>query len=116
MTIVAALALPGTAFADVSFQAVDIVNQWTPDNQTIKVGETVTWSFAGTTSVHNVKSDAGAWSLESGYGPTVPEATYTFTAPGVYTFYCLLHQSTMKGTVTVTDATGAPPPPPPPPP
>src|SRR3954453_5996095 len=116
MTVVAALALPGTAFAGVTFQAVDNVNQWTPDTTTIKVGETVTWSFAGTTFMHNVKSETGAWSFESAYAIAGPDATYTFTTPGVYTFFCFLHQSTMKGTVTVTDETGAPPPPPPPPP
>jgi plastocyanin len=118
MTLAAALALPGAAFADVRFQAVDNLNVWTPDSQTVKVGETVTWSFAGTTLMHNVKADTGPWAtpFESAYAIAGPDATYTFTAPGVYTFFCFLHQSTMKGTVTVTDATGAPPPPPPPPP
>jgi plastocyanin len=118
LTIVAAFALPGTAFADVTFQAVDNVNQWTPDAQTVKVGEKVTWTFAGTTLMHNVKSESGPWAtpLESNYAIAGPDVTYTFTTPGTYTFFCFLHQSTMKGTVTVTDETGAPPPPPPPPP
>jgi plastocyanin len=118
LTIVAALALPGTALADVTFQAVDGVNQWTPEAQTIKVGEKVTWTFAGTTSMHNVKTETGPWTapFESAYAIAGPDVTYTFDTVGTYTFYCFLHQSTMKGTVTVTDATGAPPPPPPPPP
>jgi plastocyanin len=116
VTIVAALGLPGTALADVTFQAVDNVNQWSPDRQTIKVGETVKWTFAGTTLYHNVRSDAGAWAFSTVPAPAGPDGSYTFTAPGTYTFFCELHRSTMTGTVTVTDATGAPPPPPPPPP
>jgi plastocyanin len=121
-TIVATLALPGAAFADATVQAVDGtaanggINQWAPSAPTVKVGEKVTWTFAGTTLNHNVKSDTGAWTLASAIAVAGPDATYTFTAPGTYTFACELHRSTMTGTVTVTDATGAPPPPPPPPP
>jgi plastocyanin len=116
ITIVAVLALPGTALADATFGAVDNVNLWSPDNATVKVGEKVTWTFGGTTLLHNIKSDAGAWAFETTPAIAGPDASYTFKTPGIYTFYCLLHQSTMKGTVTVTDATGAAPPPLPPPP
>jgi plastocyanin len=116
ITVVAVLALPGTALADVTFQAVDQVNLWSPDAQTVKVGEKVTWAFTGTTLYHNVKSDTGAWSFGNTADIAGPVAEYTFTAPGTYTFFCELHRSTMRGTVTVTDETGAPPPPPPPPP
>jgi plastocyanin len=122
ITIVATLALPGAAFADATVGAVDGtaanggIHPWAPSAPTAKVGETVTWTFAGTTLFHNVHSDAGAWSLQSAPSIAGPDATYTFTAPGIYTFFCELHRSTMTGTITVTDATGAPPPPPPPPP
>lgn len=116
-TLVAVLALPGTALADVTFQAVDNVNLWSPNTATIKVGEKVTWTFAGTTLFHNVKSDTGPWTT-FGSTPAIvgPDVSYPFTTPGTYTFFCELHKSTMTGTITVTDATGAPPPPPPPPP
>jgi plastocyanin len=120
LTLAAVLAAPGPAFADVIFQAVDEVpgstpNQWTPSTQTVKVGEPVIWRFAGATLPHNVQSDAGAWTLQSPR-PSVEDATYTFTAPGTYTFFCEFHKATMAGTITVADAAGTLPPPPPPPP
>jgi plastocyanin len=122
VTVIAVLALPGAAFADVTVQAVDGteanagVNQWAPATLTTKVGEKVTWTFAGTALYHNVKSDTGGWSLRSDPVPAGPDASFTFTTPGTYTFFCELHKASMSGTVTVTDETGAPPPPPPPPP
>jgi plastocyanin len=121
VTVAAALLLPSAAFADATLQATDGTlpdgsdNRWTPNAVTVKVGETVTWAFAGTTIPHNVKSAAG-WEFGNQPALAGPPATYTFTAPGVYEFFCQLHPTPMRGTVTVTDETGAPPPPPPPPP
>lgn len=118
VTVAAVLAFPGTALADATIHAVDGtaanggVNSWSPSEVTIQAGESVTWSFDGTSSAHNVQSDQGGWTLSNqaatGNGPV----TYKFDVQGIYTFYCVLHQSTMKGTITVGD----PPPPPPPPP
>jgi plastocyanin len=121
VTVAAALLLPSAAFADATIQAVDGTlpdgtdNRWTPNTVTVKVGETVTWSFAGTTIPHNVKSGAG-WELETARTPAGPSAPYTFTTPGTYEFFCQLHPTPMRGTVTVTDEAGTLPPPPPPPP
>ncbi|WP_053226199.1 cupredoxin domain-containing protein [Solirubrobacter soli] len=121
LTLVAVLALPSAAFADATVQATDGTlpdgsdNRWTPNALTIKAGETVTWSFAGTTIAHNVKSAAG-WDLVNAPAVAGPPATYTFTTPGTYEFFCQLHATPMRGTITVTDATGTAPPPPPPPP
>ena len=98
VTVVAVLALPGAALADVTFQAVDGTGQrlrqpLDADAVTVKVGEKVTWTFAGTTLYHNVKSDAGAWALEQHSGHRrARRATYTFTTPGTYTFFCELHR------------------------
>ena len=80
---------------------------------TIKVGETVTWRFDGTTLAHNVTSTSTNWT--SARRRDSPGA-YTFATPGTYAFVCKVHADTMVGTVTVTDASGTPPPPPPPPP
>ena len=121
VTVAAVLAMPGAAFADVTFQATDGTlpdgsdNRWTPNTATVKVGETVKWTFAGTTIPHNLRSGAG-WDKRSDPAVMGPDVTNTFTAPGTYEFYCELHATPMRGTVTVTDETGAPPPPPPPPP
>jgi plastocyanin len=121
VTIAAVLAMPGVALADVTFQATDGTqpdgsdNRWTPNTATVKVGETVKWTFAGTTIPHNVRSGPG-WDQRSDPALAGPDVTHTFTTPGTYEFYCELHATPMRGTITVTDETGAPPPPPPPPP
>jgi plastocyanin len=110
---------PSAALADATIQAVDGTaadnnnNHWAPDKPTVKVGELVTWSLAGTATMHNVASDSPNWTLKTPYGEA---GTYQFTVPGTYAFVCELHKATMSGSVTVTDETGAPPPPPPPPP
>lgn len=119
--VLAALAFPAAASADVTIQAVDGVlpdgsdNRWSPNAVTVKIGEKVTWSFTGTALAHNVRSSSANWSLESNIGAPAPNVTGSFDAIGTYEFVCRLHAS-MTGSVTVTDETGAPPPPPPPPP
>jgi plastocyanin len=122
VTVVAGLVFaPGASAATV--QAVDGTaadnynNRWTPQTTTIKVGESVTWSFAGTSALHNVASGGANWSFRNGDpGSGSPPASYTFTQPGTYRFICEVHATTMFGDVLVTDAGGNPPPPPPPPP
>jgi plastocyanin len=122
VTAAAVFVSPSVALADATVQAVDGTaadnnnNRWAPATPTVKVGELVTWSFAGTANQHNVKSDSPNWTLQTPFATAGPSAEYRFTAPGTYTFLCELHKPTMTGSVTVTDETGAPPPPPPPPP
>jgi plastocyanin len=91
-------------------------NRWSPGELSVKAGESVTWRFAGTAVAHNVKSDSANWTFQNTIAVGGPDAAYTFTTPGYYTFICQLHPGPMHGTVTVTDGTGEPPPPPPPPP
>jgi plastocyanin len=122
LTAAAIFASPAAALADATVQAVDGTaadnnnNRWDPATPTVKVGELVTWRFAGTANLHNVKSDSPNWTLQTPFATAGPSAEYRFTVPGTYTFFCELHKPTMTGSVTVTDETGAPPPPPPPPP
>jgi plastocyanin len=114
---------PGALAADQTVQAVDGTaadnynNRWAPVEVTVRAGETVTWSFAGTAGLHNVASNSVNWSYRNG-DPAVapPPGAFRFDTPGVYSFWCEIHTTTMVGTVNVTDASGAPPPPPPPPP
>jgi plastocyanin len=94
-------------------------NRWSPQATTIRVGQTVTWSFAGTSALHNVASSGANWSPAFRNGNPAsgpPPASYTFTKVGTYRFICEVHANTMFGDVIVTDASGNPPPPPPPPP
>jgi plastocyanin len=87
-------------------------NRWSPNAVTINPGETVTWSFDGTTGFHNVQSEGSNWSFRNGDAARgLPPASYTFSTEGTFTFVCEVHATTMRGTVTV----GSPPPPPPPP-
>jgi plastocyanin len=117
-----ALAVAPAAQAQV-VQAVDgtaansYENAWSPKTVTIKPGDTVTWSFTGSSVYHNVVSGSSNWSFRNG-DPAIapPPASFKFTAPGTYTFLCQIHATTMAGNVIVTDASGNPPPPPPPPP
>jgi plastocyanin len=120
----AALAFAPAAYGQgATVQAVDgteadgFNNRWAPPAVTIKAGETVTWSFAGTTALHNVVSRGSNWSYRNG-DPVRggPSGSFTFPTPGVFEYVCEVHVTTMVGTVTVTDASGTPPPPPPPPP
>jgi plastocyanin len=122
LAVVTLLVLAPAASAQ-TIQAVDGTeadnynNRWSPQTPTIKVGETVTWSFAGTSALHNVASSGANWSFRNGNpGSGSPPASYTFTTPGTYRFICEVHANTMFGDVLVTDASGNPPPPPPPPP
>jgi hypothetical protein len=83
------------------------------------VGDTVTWD-TGASPTHNVKAtnDVPAdpdWKNFLRPGPTdfTPASAhsrfeYTFEAPGVYTFQCMLHFTTMAGTVTVTEPGSTP--------
>jgi plastocyanin len=124
---VAALAAAPAAQAQV-FQAVDgtpadnFNNRWSPQELTIRPGQTVTWSFTGTTGIHNVASTSANWDFDNGTPKSgSPPASHPFPAPGVYTFVCEAHADPVTGTgmagrVIVTDANGNPPPPPPPPP
>jgi plastocyanin len=122
-TVVAAVLLfPCAAVADTTIQAVDgpadnpNANVWAPAEVTVTAGEQVTWSFAGTALLHNLKSDSSNWSLATPFAAAGPAATQTFAAPGTYLFVCELHRSSMTGKVVVLDAAGQPAPPPPPPP
>jgi plastocyanin len=68
----------------------------------IGVNNTVKWTN-NDTAVHTVTSQtvpAGASSFDSGSMPAGSVFTYTFTVPGVYTYYCRYH-SWMVANLTV---------------
>ncbi len=107
-------AAPASA-AEVQVKGLDTL-LWEPATVQVQTGDTVRWTFAGTEQFHNVKSNSANWDLTSPLGKPAPDATFTFSAPGTYSFLCQVHPDTMVGTVSVADATSPPPPPPPPPP
>jgi plastocyanin len=85
---------------------------WSPSAVAVDVGDTVTWSFTGSTVAHNVHSTSSNWTFAPPTGTGQPPVSFTFTASGTYTFECTIHPDSMRGTVTVGNV---PPPPPPPP-
>ncbi len=82
---------------------------WSPNAVTVTTGETVRWSFTGSTLPHNVHGTSANWSpaLQSPVATGQEPVDYTFAAPGVYTFVCDVHP-TMTGTVTVEDPAADP--------
>jgi plastocyanin len=77
--------------------------KYDPEDVTVKVGDTLTWTNSGGTK-HTVSSESGqAVEFKS---PTMQVGeTYvrTFDKPGTFTYFCSIHGDTvMKGTITVT--------------
>ena len=103
----AALALVGAApatAATVTVHGLDTLT-WDPLNPVVKAGDTVVWTFAGTSQLHNVAANSPNWSYASELKPGNPDGAWTFSAPGNYAFICQVH-SGMTGNVTVADAAG----------
>ncbi len=75
-----------------------------PTSTTITVGQSIMFTNSGT-SPHDATSTDGSWKtplLTSG-----ASATVTFSAPGTFSYTCVLHPW-MKGTVIVAPAVSAP--------
>jgi plastocyanin len=110
--LVLAVAAPADALAaNQTVNGLDgTTGLWSPENVSVHVGDTVTWSFASTTQAHNVAANSANWTLTSPIQVAHPDVTYTFTTAGTYAFVCQVHPDTMKGTVSV-DTTPPPPPP-----
>ncbi len=95
----------GTAFADtVVVDAVDSpTSSWRPAQVTVKTGDTVQWQFDEATQPHNVQSTSANWSYSTPIASGQAPVSFTFDEPGVYTYVCTAHTSTMTGSVTVED-------------
>jgi plastocyanin len=115
LSVAALLAFPAAASAtNQTVQADDATLSWSPANVAVMPGESVTWTFTGTTQAHNVASNSANWTLSTPIQSNHAPVTYTFPAAGEYAFICQVH-SGMTGTVFVNaDGTvpGSPPPPP----
>ena len=86
------------AMADNVFQPMDL---------TVPLGSTVVWTNTGnnphTTTSGNGSNGTpnGLW--DSGIANPGGSFSYTFDAPGLYTYYCTIHWAVgMVGTITVT--------------
>jgi len=76
---------------------------FTPKDTAVQTGGTVTWTWNGTATTHNVTYTGGpaplpANSSDQGAGTTF---STTFTTVGKYTYHCTIHPSQMTGSITV---------------
>jgi plastocyanin len=124
--VLAAVGVAGAA-QDETIGVIDTSDpqRFTPPDVDVETGDTVTWDFAGSTTVHNVaaandvpadpnwgKSDQGDTQFFASAFVMTGTAEYTFTQEGVYQFVCQAHPQ-MVGTVTVTGPPVTPTPTPP---
>jgi plastocyanin len=83
-----------------------IVNRFDPSNVTIPVGSEVIWSNQDKLS-HTVTSGNASIGADGKFNSNVlrlqDSFSYTFTQPGRYSYYCIMHPW-MNGIVTVTDS------------
>ena len=101
-------AAPAGAAQTVVVQGLDTLT-WDKTTVDIQPGDSVRWTFAGTTQAHNVRSNSPNWSERSTLGPIpAPDFERPFDQVGEYAFICEVH-SGMTGVVRVSTA---PPPPP----
>lgn len=72
-------------------------NLFLPKSATIKVGDTVTWTFKGS-SAHNITfDDFNSKLMKTG------TYTHTFAKAGSFEYHCTIHTG-MKGTIEVSDS------------
>jgi plastocyanin len=71
-----------------------------PAVDTVAVGGTVTWTWVPFGGTHNVRS-TGSPSFTDSQVMSTGSYSFTFTAPGAYTYDCVIHGSSMTGRVVV---------------
>jgi plastocyanin len=100
--------LAAPAQADTVTIAASDALVWDKPDVTVKPGDTVIWTFAGTTQVHNVLAASPNWTDESTLTAPAPDYPRVFDAEGDYAFICRVHPDTMRGVVHVGTAPVAP--------
>jgi plastocyanin len=93
--VVALTGLLGTASAEAATHVVRIgAGGFSPGAQTVKVGDTVTWTWAS--GIHNVVSDSGLFA--SGSAVAGPGSfSFTFTSAGTFGYHCTPHGAPGSG-------------------
>src|SRR5690349_10990970 len=110
LALALAFAAPASAAETITITGTDAL-RWDKPDIGIHPGDTVQWSFAGTTQAHNVQavSAAPADPVWQGFrAPTKvwadggPAPKFTFDTPGIYDYVCEVH-SGMTGAIKVGD-------------
>ena len=95
---------PTATAADETVQVGAPENRFAPGSVTIRVGDTVTWEYAGGSN-HTVTSSTPNWEKDDPVGPPAVltmSTSYLFDAPGTYRYICKTHAGAgMRGTVIV---------------
>ncbi len=105
--IAACSASDPVAAGDANVTSVDVGgaagNNFAPPSVTIKVGQTVRWTWIGGT--HNVVSGTGCAGDDGNFRSGVPVAggsfDHVFEKAGTFPYYCEAHCGNMKGQVIV---------------
>ncbi|HEY0517004.1 MAG TPA: plastocyanin/azurin family copper-binding protein, partial [Solirubrobacteraceae bacterium] len=78
---------------------------WSRSSEEVPIGGQVVFKNPSTSVFHGLEFEGAAKpscsGAPAGAGATSWQASCTFSAPGKYTFYCTVHPSTMRGTITV---------------
>jgi plastocyanin len=96
----------GSASPALANAAVTIVdNAFQSPSVTVNVGDSVTWTNTGTRAHTSTSGTSPAPDSRWSSGPlnAGQSFSYTFTAPGVYPYFCQIHPS-MTGSITVVGA------------
>jgi plastocyanin len=110
LALVGLLAVASVAAAVGTQQAISIVDKtFSPADLTVNVGDTVVWTVTKAfTESHSVTSGAlgdpnSGKLFDSGIKLTKNGDTFsqTFTTAGTFAYYCQVHPTEMKGTITV---------------
>jgi plastocyanin len=109
------VALIAPAAAGAANRRISISNyRWSDGSVEIGLGEHVTWYWVGPDTMHSVTGESqNAAGIDSDAGVDLPQHRIgdsfqaSFDQPGTYQLVCKLH-STVRGTVTVSDAPGDP--------
>jgi plastocyanin len=99
LTAIAALCVASPSLAAES--TIGVANyDFSPGNETIAVGDTVTWSFnEGQHSTTSLPGQPDSWDSDTkNTGATFQK---TFTKPGRYQYLCTPHESFMRGVLVV---------------
>jgi plastocyanin len=75
--------------------------RFSPEAISVAAGTTVTWNNSDNFT-HSVQFLDGGLPTEPMTMQPGASATFTFAAPGTYSYVCHLHPQNMRGTVTVT--------------
>ena len=89
---------------------VSVLNTLTymPVAVTINAGDTVQWTWSGTSASHSSTSDTGLW--DSGIRSAPSSFSFAFTSTGTFPYHCSNpFHTTMKGSVTVLAVANVPP-------